>query len=224
MEAALVTVTIFGLVFETISSYPGCAAQGDLKRQRFLPPVILGLQAFRTSSCQTKVRFSWLSSVSLRGWSVCSDFRLTSSSFHICCEFSSESGFQDDVMAPVKMTQRLRALATLAEDPYLIPSAHMVLSSRDLQGCMCNTDVLAVYAIILSSSSAKGVHTSPHSSFDCLAFFLSYNFSLLFFLDTPSSAREVEDQPLFPCLLEYQTFNLICEVSWLLHCSTHSLQ
>lgn len=43
MEAALVTVTVFGLVFETISSYPGYAAKGDPKLQRFLSPVILGL-------------------------------------------------------------------------------------------------------------------------------------------------------------------------------------
>lgn len=42
MEAALVTV-VFGLVFETISSYPGYAAKGDLKLQRFLSPVIVGL-------------------------------------------------------------------------------------------------------------------------------------------------------------------------------------
>lgn len=43
MEAALVTVTVFGLVSETISSYPGCPAKGDLQLQHFLTPAILGL-------------------------------------------------------------------------------------------------------------------------------------------------------------------------------------
>lgn len=43
------------------------------------------------------------------------------------------------MMAPGQMAQQLRALATLAGDPDLIPSTHMVLSnhlySRDLQEC-----------------------------------------------------------------------------------------